>query len=78
MHLRKTAAVEAERTGRHVTARGPDTLSQDRKGSLAKVNKKRGHINGGTFCCQGEKVAFKAQHPHIYRTYHLNGEATWT
>lgn len=56
-HLGKPVAVEADRTGHHVTARGTDTLSQDRKGSSTKVNKrtqKWRHV-----CCQGEKVAFK-------------------
>lgn len=56
-HLGKPVAVEADRTGHHVTARGPDTLSQDRKGSSTKVNKstqKWRHV-----CCHGEKVAFK-------------------
>lgn len=57
MPLGEPVAVEADRTGHHVTARGPDTLSQDRKGSFTKVNKrtqKWRHV-----CRHGEKVAFK-------------------
>lgn len=76
MPLGKPVAVEGDRTGHHVTARGPDTLSQDRKGSFTKVNKRIQEWRH-VLLSWGES-GIQAQQPHIYKNYHQNEEATWT
>lgn len=76
MPLGEPVALEAHRTGHHVTARGPDTLSHDRKGSFTKVNKRIQEWRH-VLLSRGES-GIQAQQPHIYKNYHQNEEATWT
>lgn len=67
---------EADRTGHHVTARGPDAPSQDGKWSLPKVNMRI--INGGRSRCHVERMA---PHPHSSKLrpillHHLDDKGT--